>query len=100
MEQQREIIRVSLHVPFYMDGGALSPVLLRTEKGWRLRVEQPFVIAEHGNETHLVPFENVAGINVASAIPAQAPKSDDGATTNATTRPASAGKRRAGGRSR
>lgn len=100
VETQRTILQASLHGPFMMNGGSVSPTVLRTERGWRLRVEEPFLVAEYAGEAHLVPLENVAGLNVAPAIPAQAPKSDDGATTNATTQPAIAGKRRAGGRSR
>lgn len=100
VETQRTILQASLHGPFYTSRGSVSPTVLRSHQGWRMRVEEPFLVAEHAGETHLVPLENVAGLNVAPAIPAQAPKSDNGATTNATTQPAIAGKRRAGGRSR
>lgn len=95
-----QIRSVSLHGPFYMANGAVSPTVLRALNGWKLRLEEPFLVAEHRGETHLVPIENVAGINVAPTSSVQAPHSDDGAPTIATVQPAPAGRRRAGARNR
>ena len=97
--EQAEIQRVALHGPFEMDNGTSSPTVLTAAAGWTMRIDRAFLIAELRGEVHFIPLENIAGIRPAAAPahPARKPDSDQGSSTQRDMKPASTGKRRAGG---